>query len=291
MGIAADEGTIATLEKYLKAPDGDFAHWRTLRSSLGADISDYYTGKGAIGSKGVDALQEAKGALDSAMEAHARTAGGQGFAAWKRADGYYKTNIVPFKEAGFKDLVKTAEPEKAWRYLLSNNTESRAVRMFNGLDRKGREAVKFGLLREAQTAATGPKGEFSPAKFARYIETNDKAVATFFRGADRKDIDGFVNLMRHVERAGQYAENPPTGNRLVPIMLGGAAMIEPNTAASIAGGGLTVRGLFQTETGRNMMMAASRLKPGSPEMARLLERVSRYAASASVSAQANDSGQ
>jgi hypothetical protein len=68
-------------------------------------------------------------------------------------------------------------------------------------------------------------------------------------------------------------------------------MVEPTTAASVAGGGLTVRGLFQTETGRNMMMAASRLKPGSPEMERLLGTISRYAASTAVSAQANDDAQ
>ena len=291
LGSAADKGTIATLQKYLDAPDGDFAHWRQLRSSLGSDISDYYSGKAAIGSKGVDGLQEAKTVLDDAMAAHAKKVGGDGYAAWRKADGFYRTNVAPFKEAGFKDLVKTAEPEKAWRYLLANNTESRAARMLNGLDRKGRQAVKYGLLKEAREAATDPKGNFSPAKFSKYLEDHEEAVGTFFKGAERRDIDGFKNLMRHIERAGQYAENPPTGNRLVPFLLGGATVLEPSAAATVAGTGLAVRGAFQTEAGRSFLMAAAGIKPGSPEMARLIETMTRYAGSAAVAAQSSGDGQ
>jgi hypothetical protein len=293
LGDAANKDTIATLQKYLNAPAGDFALMRQLRSALGDDISAYYTGKGAgaIGSKGVDSLQAAKSAIDDAMGQHAKKVGGSGYAAWKQADSFYRTNIVPFKEAGFKDLVKTAEPEKAWRYLLANNTESRAVRMLNGLDRQGRAAVKYGLVREAMDTATDPKGNFSPAKFAKYLEDHDSAVNTFFKGAERQDIDGFRNLMRHVERAGQFAENPPTGQRVIPWLVGGAAFMEPNVAAGVAGGGLTVRALFQTNTGRNMLMAASRIKPGTPEMERMLERITRYAASGATAAQASDGAQ
>jgi hypothetical protein len=291
LGSAADQDTIATLQKYLDAPDGDFAHWRQLRSSLGSDISDYYSGKAAIGSKGVDGLQDAKSVLDDAMAEHAKKAGGKGYAEWRKADAFYKENVVPFKETGFKDLVKTAEPEKAWRYLLANNTESRAVRMFNALDRKGRQAVKYGLLKEARDVATDPKGNFSPAKFSKYIEDHEEAVGTFFRGADRRDIDGFKNLMRHIERAGQYAENPPTGNRLIPFLLGGATVLEPTAAATVAGTGLAVRGAFQTEAGRSFLLAAAGMKPGSPEMGRLIETMTRYAGAASVAARSNDDGQ
>lgn len=287
LGSVADESTIKTLEKYLDAPDGDFAHWRKLRSVLGADISDYYTGKGAIGSRGVDALQEIKTLLDDAMAAHAKKAGGRGYAEWRRADEFYRSNIVPFKEAGFRDLVKTGEPEKAWRYLLANNTESRALRLYNGLDRKGREAVKFGLLRAAEEAATTPKGTFSPARFAKYLEDHDKAIGVFFRGSQKADIDGFRNLMRHIERAGQYAENPPTGNRLVMPLLGGAAYISPEMATGIAGSGLATRALFQTQRGRNFLLLAAKLKPGTPEMARLLDSINRFVAASSEKANAD----
>lgn len=292
LGSAADEATIATLERYLNAPAGDFAHMRAIRSALGDDIAGYYTGKGAgsVGKRGATALQEAKDALDAAMEAHAKKTGGAAYDAWRKADQFYRTNIVPFKEAGFKDLAKTAEPEKVWRYLLANNTGSRAVRMYNGLDRAGRSAVKYGLVREAMENATGPKGTFSPARFAKYIEDHDQAVATFFKGAERQDIDGFVNLMRHIERAGQFAENPPTGNRLIPYLVGGAAVMEPTAAASIAVGGLGVRYLFQTQPGRGMLIAASKMKPGSPELERLIGTITRYVTSGAVSAQANDSG-
>lgn len=291
LGSAANQDLIATLRKFHDAPDGDFAHWRTLRGTLGDEISSYYKGGSAIGDKGVGSLQEAKKALDAALAAHAQKAGGPGYAAWKNADSFYRANIVPFKEAGFRDLVKTAEPEKAWRYLLQNNTDSRAVRMYNGLDRQGRDAVKFGLLKDAYDTATGPKGEFSPARFAKYIEDHDGAVRTFFKGAEGRDIEGFRNLMRHIERAGQYAENPPTGNRLVPILFAGGAVFNPALAAKVGASGLTILGLFQTARGRDFLMRFARMKPGSPEMERAVQDLTRRAAAGSVAVQANDENQ
>ena len=104
----------------------------------------------------------------------------------------------------------------------------------------------------------------------------------FFRGQEKWELDGFVKLMRHVERAGQYAENPPTGQRLIhALVLGGAgvgAMLSPQT---VVGGGATSAGLtwlLTSERGRNLLLAASGATPGSPAMARMAEAILREAA-------------
>jgi hypothetical protein len=282
IGTAGDPATIATLRRFIDAPAGDFAHMRAIRSALSDEIAGYYTGSSAIGKQGVASLQAAKNALEADMAAHAKAVGGKGFDAWKAADGFYRQNIVPFKEAGFRDLVKTAEPEKVWRYLVqSKGLESRAVRMYNSLTRDGKAAVRYGFVKDALDDATDAKGTFSPAKFAKYLEDHEKPIGVFFRGRDKVEIDGFRNLMRHVERAGQFAENPPTGQRVIPYLVGGAATISPSAApaaAAIATVGLSIRALYQTEAGRNLMLRAASLKPGSPEMQALAIQISRYAA-------------
>lgn len=286
LGTLASDDVLALLEKYEQAPKGNFSLMRELRSQLNTDISDFYTGKNAtIGEKGVTALRNMQEALESDMASFAQKAGGKGLNYWKSADGFYKANLVPFKEAGFRDLVKTAEPEKAWRYLLAQGSvKSRAERMYRSLDEPGRTAVRYGLVKDAADNAANPNGSFSPAKFAKYLEDHENAINTFFKGRDLLEIRGFQNLMRHVERAGQFAENPPTGQRLVPYLLGGAAFIEPSAAAGAAGAGVSVRVLFQTTTGRNLLLRMSRAKPGSVQAQTFANRIARYLASATVAA-------
>lgn len=284
LGTLANDDVVKLLEKYRQAPAGNFTLNRELRSQLGEEISDFYTGKNAaLGDSGVKALQSMKEALEADLSIFADQSGGSGKAAWRTADGFYKANIVPFKEAGFRDLVKTSEPEKAWRYLIAQGSiQSRSTRMYNSLDEPGRSAVRYGLAKEALDNASNPNGSFSPAKFAKYLEDHEAAVNTFFKGRDGQEIRGLQNLMRHVERAGQYAENPPTGQRVIPFLLGGAAFLEPSAAVSVAGTGLTIRALFQTKAGRDFLLRASSAKAGSAQMQAINQEIARYLASATA---------
>lgn len=274
LGTLANNAVVDLIEKYEKAPTGNFTLMRNMRSQLADEISDFYTGRNtAIGAKGVTILRQMQEALEKDMAAFAQQSGTRGYNAWRMADGFYRANLVPFKEAGFRDLVKTAEPEKAWRYLLAQGgVRSRAERMYRSLDEEGRGAVRYGLVKDAMDNATNPQGTFSPARFAKYLEDHENAVNTFFKGSDLQEIRGFQNLMRHVERAGQFAENPPTGQRLIPYLVGGAAMVEPGTAATVAAVGTGVRTLFQTRAGRNLLLAMSRAKEGSPAATRIAQR-------------------
>jgi hypothetical protein len=294
-GSMADEGLVNLLERLHDAPVGNFTVMRRLRSDIGDLIRDSYApGQNkAIGTKGVEALSAIRTALEQDMQAFAQGVGGRGYNAWRDANNFWRTNLVPFKEVGFSKLVKTAEPEQAWRYLMQQGgVDSRAERMYNGLDTAGRAAVRAGVLQDALQQATHvakSKQLFSPAKFAKYMEDHEKVINQFFHGNERQEIDGFTNLMRHVERAGQFMENPPTGNRVIAAM--GAAAIgaaaPTQTAATL---GLTfaaagaARFLFQSKAGRNLLMAASKLKPGSPAMHEISQQARRILSQGAVQA-------
>lgn len=278
LGSVGNPRVVALLEKYQNAPGGNFTLTRKVRSQLKGEISDFYRGgeNKAIGEAGVERLRDMRTALEADMADFAKKTGGDAYAKWKDADAFYRTNVIPFKEQGFADLVRTAEPEKAWRYLMTQGgIESRAERMYNGLNESGRAAVRSGVIDDAMSNAVGPKGIFSPAKFAKYMEDNSTVVDKFFQGGDKEEINGFTNLMRHVERAGQYMENPPTGQRLIgALMVGSTALsMKPLLIGAAAAGGTRV--LFQTRRGRDLLLAASKLKPGSPAMNMMSNRIGR----------------
>lgn len=292
-GSLADTGLIAKLQKYLDSPQlqsseivmegakvseraAKFSDLRRLRSDLGDEIADYYKGRNAaIGAKGVAILQRAKEALDSDLAAFVSKAGDKG-KAWREADRFYREKLVPFKSTALKNLVNSPEPEKAWRYLVSSGgLGSRSRQLYEALNEKGRAAVRYGLAKEAFDRATADNRPFSPGRFASYLENMKEPVETFFRGTDKAEIDGLTKLMRHIERAGAYMENPPTGQRVVSAAMA-ASVFNPATlkaATALAGSAGGIRLLFQTQVGRDFLLASSKAQPGTAKFDKLLHNI------------------
>ncbi|MBW1803846.1 MAG: hypothetical protein JRJ85_24330 [Deltaproteobacteria bacterium] len=283
-GTRANKDVIAFLEKFRDAPRGDFNAMIEFRSDMLADFRNLvedasvnHSSKGLI-SKAVDAL-------DGDMSAFAKSHGAEG--SWRAANKFYRETVVKFKQGKLKGLLneKSAgnfDEQAAWKYLVQQSTNPKRARlMWQSLDSKGRNAVRFGLIKEAYDASTSGGGPFSPAKFAGFLEKRMPVVDQFFRGRTGSELKGLANVMRHVERAGQYAENPPTGQRLVPLLFAGAGYVEPTSVAAAGGVALTIKGLFQTKAGRNLLLSASTATPGSKAFDEIMQNLEKVAARAS----------
>jgi len=110
------------------------------------------------------------------------------------------------------------------------------------------------------------------------------ATRVFYQGAGEEEIDGFNKLMAHVTRAGQYAENPPTGQRLIGAAATTGAIVNPAAAAKVAAVAAAAKFLFTTEAGKKYLLASSTLEPGSSAMADLAGRVFRMVPAAAARA-------
>ena len=139
--------------------------------------------------------------------------------------------------------------------------------------------VRFDILDDAMAKALGQRGAgemFSPKK----LSTELKNIAwkeykmKDFTPQQIEEMTGLANVLQVVKRAGQYAENPPTGNRWgIPVVLGELAGAGKATAAIpyIA----VARFLSGTETGKKLAMAASKIEPTSPQMQALVNLIYR----------------
>jgi hypothetical protein len=154
--------------------------------------------------------------------------------------------------------------------------EDRAQKFYDALDDKGRAAVRYGMIANAldDAAITGSE-RIAPSRFARSLENIAEARGVFFKGQEKAELDGFVNLMRHAERFGQYTENPPTGQRLIPWLVGGAAALDPATTTMVGGAAYAARLLMTTQSGRALLLEASRIKAGAPEMSAIAQQVAQ----------------
>lgn len=282
--------TLTTLKGKLTNEPTDFSAARQLRSDLGDIISQSYKGENAlVGAKGVGKLQGIRDGVEQDMGAFATSAGGELARAWKRADEFYKAAVVPFKDKALAKALTSDTPDEIYSAFIrtgrSGAGEDRAAKFYDALDPKGKAAVRYGMLSNAMDEAAIPgKDTISPARFSSSLEKIAPARGVFFEGQDKEALDGFVNLMRHAERFGQYTENPPTGQRVIPMIsiLGAAAW--PKLAAAIGGGSLIAREATTRPALRDALIRASNAKAGSVEMNQLAQEVAKLVPQAATSA-------
>ena len=253
-----------------------YSAMRQLRSDLGDLITDYYKGSNTLtGSKGVGILQQVRSAVESDMDAFASRSNNPALTnAWRKADQFCKERVVPFKDRQLANAMKDAHADEIYTKFVQAGKGDRAEHFYGALDARGQAAVRYGMVANAmEKAVDETRNVFSPAKFALAMEKIKDARGAFFRGAAKQEIEGFTKLMRHVERAGQYAENPPTGQRVIPWLIGGAAAVNAPLAGQAAALSGIVRTMLTTGPGKRFLLAASKLEDGSRAMAKLLQRI------------------
>ena len=259
-------------------PDTSYARMRRLRSDLG-DMQRTATEPATA-----RYLGQIKTALENDMTTFTTQSGVPALhQAQRQADQFYRTRVVPYREGALAKAIEKDVPDEIYGKFVRQGAD-RAQQFYNGLDPRGQAAVRYGMVQEATDAATnGALDVFSPAKFAQSLGRIQEASGVFFRGQPQWEMNGFRRLMAHAQRAGQYAENPPTGQRTIAgALFGAASTVDLATTAQIWGSAKGLQLLFMSRPGRNFLLAASDLQPGSPAFTRRLDQFLRSPAVAPV---------
>ncbi len=260
------------------------------RSDLSSKISDYFTGANqAIGKKGAGALQAIKNDVDRTLNGFAQANGPELKTAWKNADNFYRGYVAPAKDRLLASSLKNADPDTIYgKWIMRGDKKDRATRFYNSLDEKGRAAIRYGMVSDAVQAAQKSKEMFSPGRMAAELEKVRGARGAFFKGADKAEMDGFSNLMRHVDRSYQTLNKPDTGIKAVPWLItglfGAGTALNPAVAATAAAGTWLAKKMMTSRAGRNFLLTSSRLQPGSPKMTKVIENYSRIVQPSAISA-------
>lgn len=279
-GRGAANQMLEQLDQLAQSGNLTFSQLRAVRSDLGKSIRELERSASENRFERLRGLQQAKAAITEDLDAFAsRSNSGQLKQAWRAADAFYKNRVVPQRARDIQRVAEHVNPDEAYSaFLKAGTNQDRAKRLYQAIGANGRQAVRYGIVRDAYSKAIreGTAGEvFSPAKFAGELERLQGATGVFFKGADKQQLDGLIKVMRHVQRAGQFAENPPTGARLLgPALMGGAgADLFLTGGANLTAGAtsaLVLKALTTTRPGIRFLTASSRLEDGSPRLARLV---------------------
>lgn len=182
-------------------------------------------------------------------------------------------------------------PERVRDMLFSQN-KSTIQRLYDNLDKTGRETAERAVIRKAVDRSGGLDG-FTPNKFLSEIKKMEDETGIIFRGEKKQRIDGLTKALELTKRAGEFAVNTPTGVQLVPFgvatMLGqylGVAGTAVGAAAMTAG----VRA-YESKPVRDILIKLSRENDGYKQqllMRRLSEVIKSQQAKTSEPSQESE---
>ena len=238
-----------------------FKNIRELRSKLGNLADEYGNPTGKADNFASTVFSNGRQAVTKDLDNFAATSGGAVKAAYNKADKFYAKSIAG-TDKSIETAIKSPKPDEIYGKFSQPRKGDNAQILVDNLDAKGRDALRLRMAEDAMDKAWHETTEsFSPAKFAGEFEKLSAPYGKFFTGEAKKEMDGFVKLMRHVERAGQYKMNPPTGVRATDIGIAATAIASPQTAVTGAGVAFIAKTLLTTKAGKNLLLAANELPP------------------------------
>lgn len=247
----------------LPLTDLDFGQMRSLRSDLGDDIRKF---EAAGDLKSAKPLRQLKAGVERDMEGLAESTSSVAMEAEKaagKAHAKYKETYSP--KAGkpatkaIVRAIETDDPDEIFKLLITKKGATRVKTALKAMDSKGRDAVKSKIMNQAKDEATNADGVFSPAKVVKSLESNIEGIRNAFPKAEAESIEGMIEIMKVAKRAGQYAENPPTGMRtLIPTIAGAAGGLQE--VIGLMTGAKAFTWFTTTPAGRKWLQRAGRTK-------------------------------
>lgn len=229
----------------------------------------------SIGQKATNAIYDA---INQDMsEFIKQNSGAKEVTKWKSANRAISEMRSDVESSALKSLLSKKgrmKPETIGSLLFSNSP-SEVELLHSHLDDAGRaNAQKLIVARAMEKATSGDV--VSPEKFTAELNRLSPQVQTFFKGDDKRRIEGLTRVLGATRRAAEAGVSTPTGQQVVPAatalaagQLTGSAL---GGAAALGGVGLAAR-LYESAPVRNLLLRLPSTKVGSPEEAAILKRI------------------
>lgn len=199
-----------------------------------------------------------------------------------RAKGYYEQHVVPYQARTLAKALTSKDPDRIYGSFVKAQAEGKgdyaAKNLFKALDEKGRQAVRYGIVKQAMANAKDDGGGFSATKFADTI--NSTEYAQYFRNsAESARIKGLTELFGHINRSTpeHLAKSTAMLNGALGLGAGAGMLLDPSSITLAYGSAAFLRWLMTSEPGKRTLLSANVFgKAGSSKkMGELLEKATR----------------
>ena len=241
---SAIDGVIGKLRGYKETFEGkSISSLELLRKQLGEELSD--PEKAGAKKASEKAFRPVYKALNDTIGNYIKDNGERrDFAKWRVANVRLAENIGEVKKTALKNILEKGDikPEMVETLLMSKKRSENELLRKN-LNRDGIKNAQIALIQKVADKVM-VDDYVSPDKFLTEAVRNKSAFDTFFKGADKAQLQGLIESLKLTRRASVAAVNAQTGDKMamatVGTMLGASLGFWPTVAVS-AGIGLAGR--------------------------------------------------
>ena len=235
-----------------------------LRKQLGEELSD----PSLASSKSVSEKQltQIYKAVNETMGDFIKNNGDRrDFTKWQVANKRLAEGMKETKKTALRNILDKGAitPELVDRFLFSKKRSE--IELLNkNLSKEGKSNARIAIIQ--RVADDVIKDDYiSPELFIRKMSQHDKSIDVFFKGAEKTKLKGLVEALNMTRRASDAALNAPTGDRMSPFILGGAASAAVGLPAAIGiTGGIGLVGrAYESKSVRNSLIALGGAKTAS----------------------------
>lgn len=270
-----DESSVKTLTDYLTDVNSasSVTDLRDLRTTFRDDMSPKF---GEKSTRKDAAIKRIYGAMTKDMDETVKSAvTPREFAQYKRGNAVYGREAEKVKKGRIRNILKAGDdlsPEQIDRNLLSKDSVVRG-QLYASLDSVGRDNARAAIIKKlAGDASKG--GELSVNQLLTNLNRNEAALQTFFKGRDRKELDGLRRALEATRSAQDAAVNPPTGQRLAPYLVGGGAIADLGLTIAGTLGSAAGYKVYQSKPVRDALLKLANTPKGSSAFEKALSDLS-----------------
>lgn len=276
----ASQEIIERLES-LKAslPDADFSLVKDLRSNLIDDITAAFKGE-TLPTKASAPLQAVKSSIDDVLLNFGRANDRQAAAKWVQSNKLFSDGYRKAKDTEIKRLLSKGDgtPEVIANILKGGKT-SELKRLSGLIGKEGNKNAQLSIIRDALTESGFFTKGANPTTFLNALSkpTRQKAINVFFKGADKKQIEGIKRILDATRRAQEAPVSTATGQQLLaPVAVAAGAAVDAGVAFGAGGTLAAIARTYESAGMRNLLLRLGSTPKGSKAEQEILKKVTPF---------------
>ena len=268
-GVIKSPGALNDLQELINAIDESPQTFTSMKENRTAfsDLLDSVdpAKRSQLGSNAKRVLTKVRQAMTQDMEGFAKKElSPEEFNKWKRANTVYAGEAVKLKRTKLKNVLDKGDvtPETVRTMLFSQN-ESEQRLLYKSLDQFGRENAKAAIISKIVDDARKLKDGLTPNSFVTRMNKHRSQIDIFFKGDEKAQLKGLMEVLDATRRAQDAAMTTPTGQQLIGGLSVTGLYLDPVATITSAGtvGGLAR--LYESAPVRNALLKLGSLPPRS----------------------------
>jgi hypothetical protein len=275
-GVIRSEGAINDLSKLVSAFDEAPQTFTSLKENrtafrdiiAGADKAE----RSQLPSRAKALLQQVNKAMSDDMESFANTnLTPKEFASWKKANKIYADQAETLKKSKLKNVLDKGDvtPESVKQLIMSKNPSELKL-AYNSMTQSGKQNARAAIVSTIVDNVSKRAGGMTPNAFATEMKKFQPQINTFFKGQERKQLEGLQRLLDATRRAQDAAVTTPTGQQVLGA--GTLAAAATDLGSTVLTGG-TVGGiarLYESAPVRDSLLRLASVPKGSTQFEKAL---------------------